>query len=286
MRLIDDAALAAVYESRIRPLIFDGVSASPSPRVVIVGGQPGAGKTGAVVTAARDFQGTGFGGALINGDELRPRHPHYKQLVAQDRATAADKTGEDVGLWVERGIRDAAANRFNAVIETTMRQPSVVLRTAHEFRAASYEVELRVVVVDPELSRLGIFERYANAHTTPRALPRFTLPQYHDTALAKMPDTLQAVAGVVSSVRFFDREGVELQAGAGVAPVETLAVLRRRTLAPSELLRIGERWITLRTQLDQEGVPDQVRAGVRAEAERFAKLLAVMPRNRNPDLDR
>jgi hypothetical protein len=39
--------------------------------------------------------------------------------VAADRGTAADKTGADVGLWVERAIREAAAGRFSAVIETT-----------------------------------------------------------------------------------------------------------------------------------------------------------------------
>ena len=48
---------------------------------------------------------------------------------AADRNTAADKTGADGGLWVERAIREAVAGRSHAVIKATMRQPEVVRRT-------------------------------------------------------------------------------------------------------------------------------------------------------------
>ena len=95
--------------------------------------------------------------------------------MAADRSTAADKTGSDVGLWVQRAIREAAAGRFHAVIETTMRQPVVVRRTAEQFTAQGFGFEMRVVV-DPEASQLGIYERFATGLSSPSALPRFTLP--------------------------------------------------------------------------------------------------------------
>ena len=77
-----------------------------------MGGQPGAGKTAATVQAVRDLMRHGGGVVYINGDELRPFHPQYAALVAADRSTAADKTGADVGLWVERAIREAAPGAF------------------------------------------------------------------------------------------------------------------------------------------------------------------------------
>ena len=75
----------------------------------------------------------GDGVAHINGDELRPFHPQCAALVAADRSTVADKTSADAGLWVEQAIRETAAGRFHAVIETTMCQPEVVRRTTEQF---------------------------------------------------------------------------------------------------------------------------------------------------------
>ena len=207
MRLLDDGALDRVYVDLVWPILFEDLSARPAPELIIVGGQPGAGKTAATVQAVRDLMRHGGGVAYINGDELRPFHPQYAALVAADRSTAADKTGADVGLWVERAIREAAAGRFHAVIETTMRQPEVVRRTAEQFTAQGFGFEMRVVVVDPEASQLGIYERFATGLASPSALPRFTLPTYHADALARMPKTLAAVAKTGQGRLFCRPEG-------------------------------------------------------------------------------
>ena len=125
-RLLDDTASDAVYARHVRPELFGGVRRASAPRLVIVGGQPGCGKTGAVLQAAAELAAAGHGASIINGDELRALHPNYRRLVEEYRSTAADKTGADVGRWVEKGIREAALSGFDAVIETTMRQPIVV----------------------------------------------------------------------------------------------------------------------------------------------------------------
>ena len=135
MRLVDDATLEAVYQRDVRHALFKNTRSSSQPRLVIVGGQPRAGKTRNILRARRELAAAGDGVAFINGDELRNYHPLYDQLVLADAATAADKTGADVGWWVEKGIREAADSRFHTVIETTMRQPAVVARTVNTFAA-------------------------------------------------------------------------------------------------------------------------------------------------------
>ena len=130
MRLLPDSELDQIYAERVRSQLFGDGRPSVNPRLVIVGGQPGAGKTLATLNAAREFGRSGDAVAYINGAGLRSLHPRYAALVAADNTTAADKAGTDVGLWVERGIREAAAGRISSVIETTMRQPDVVRRTA------------------------------------------------------------------------------------------------------------------------------------------------------------
>ena len=194
--------------------------------------------------------------------------------MVADRSTAADKTGADVGLWVERAIREAAAGRFHAVIETTMRQPEVVRRTAEQFTAQGFGFEMPVVVVDPEASQLGIYERFATGLASPSALPRFTLPSYHADALAQMPKTLAAVVKLAKAVRFVDRQGRKLfsSRGSTVSPVKALQDLRRQPLSDSERQRITQQWAALVQRLDREGVPAMVREGVRSEQSRFAAL--------------
>ena len=292
MQLLDDAELDRVYVARVRSRLFAEDRPSPNPRLVIVGGQPGAGKTAATLQAVRELRRLGDAVAYINGDELRPLHPRYAALVAADKITAADKTGTDVGLWVERGIREAAAGRFSSVIETTMRQPDVVRRTAEQFTRAGFEFEMRVVVVDPELSRLGIYERFAHALTAPGALPRFTLPGYHTDALAQMPVTLEAVAKLASVVRFVNRKGEELYSSRSSAVASGLALedLRRQPMSEVERQRVSQQWLRLSERLDRDGVPATVREGVQSEQTRFAALLEqgrAAPSGRSQDgLDR
>jgi hypothetical protein len=180
-----------------------------------------------------------------------------------------------VGLWVERAIREAAAGRFSAVIETTMRQPEAVRRTVEQFTAQGFGFEMRVVVVDPEDSKLGIYERFSAGLTSPTALPRFTLPSYHADALTQMPTTLAAVVRLAKVVHFIDRQGRELYSSRAskVSPVKALEDLRRLPMADGERQRIALRWAALVQRLDRDGVPGMVRAGVRSEQARFAAML-------------
>jgi predicted ABC-type ATPase len=292
MRLLDDATLDRVYVDLVRPLLFEDLSASAAPELIMVGGQPGAGKTAAAAQAVRDLMRQAGGVAYINGDELRPFHPQYAALVAADRSTAADKTSADVGLWVERAIREAAAGRFHAVIETTMRQPEVVRRTAEQFTAQGFGFEMRVVVVDPEASQLAIYERFATGLASPGALPRFTLPSYHADALAQMPTTLAEVVKLAKVVRFVDRQGRELYSSraSNLSPVKALEDLRRQPLPDGERQRIAMQWAALVQRLDRDGVPAIVRQRVRAEHARSATLhergRAAPPRRSQRGLDR
>ena len=54
-RLLDDATLDRVYVDLVRLLLFEDLSASAAPELIIVGGQPGAGKTAATVQAVREL---------------------------------------------------------------------------------------------------------------------------------------------------------------------------------------------------------------------------------------
>lgn len=273
MRLLDAETSESVYQKQVRPYLFQGAQRATNPRLVIVGGQPGCGKTAAVMRAASELARDPAGVVLINGDELRPFHPQYKALVKADRTTAAHKTGTDVGAWVERAIREAAAGGFSAVVETTMRQPAVVAETVRTFQGNGHQVELRALVVDPEWSQLAIYQRFAKAATNPHTLPRFTLDSYHQEALSRMPETLATVLALGASAKLLNRAGDTL-ADSTKEPklVEKLQALRSLPLEPAERQRISAEWQRLAKELDHPATPAAVRAGVYANQERFAGL--------------
>jgi hypothetical protein len=276
--LLDAGQVGHIYRARVRDVIFEGATSTSRPRAVLVGAQPGAGKTAATQTAMRMLRSTGQSAVLINGDELRPFHPLYEALIKADQATAAERTGADVGLWVKRAILEAAEMRCHTVVETTMRQPAVVARTVQLFKGSGFEVDMRVVVVHPEVSRQSIYTRFRDALEVPGSLPRFTLPRYHDDAYAAMPATLEATSDLVDRVQLVDRQG-QLRYdshGASVSPREALANARLQPLPTEQALTLAEDWHRLARTLNRDGVPALVREGVLREQARFDRFMAVL----------
>lgn len=113
-----------------------------------MGGQPGSGKSG-LLDAATAYLSTPQATAVqIVGDDLRDYHPDYQRLLAADDRTAAAATDQDSGRGVEMSIEHACQSGYSVVVEGTMRNPQVPLRTAEVFRAAGYRVEAWVMVGD------------------------------------------------------------------------------------------------------------------------------------------
>ena len=65
MQLLSDSELNHVYAERVRPQLFGAGRPSANPRLVIVGGQPGAGKTLATLNAVRELGRAGDAVAYI-----------------------------------------------------------------------------------------------------------------------------------------------------------------------------------------------------------------------------
>jgi predicted ABC-type ATPase len=263
--LLDEQTHAKIYEKIIRFRLFHHVKSTPTPTLIMIGGQPGAGKTKATNQAQLQLQISGYGAALINGDDLRPFHPHYRALVSQDKSTAAEKTGLDVGLWVERAIREAGQKKFNTVVETTLRQPDKVRETLESFKANGFITELRVLIVDKAYSNLGIYQRFARGLSVEEAAPRFTPQRFHETTLANMPHSIEVAAALVDRTLFINREGRVLfdSKTATHSATAALAALRQQQLSPRELAEVALQWQSLRNALDREGVPLPIRIGVR-----------------------
>lgn len=183
--------LRHIYETRIAPDLFRSAQPVERPTAVVLGGQPGAGKTPMQNLAAREFADNG-GIVKIIGDDLRASLPHYKALQRADDKTAAFYTDRDAGRLVEMAIADAAQRRVNVLVEGTMRSPEVVAKTLRDFREAGFSTDARALAVSPELSGLGILQRYA-AQKESRGVGRMTTADAHQAALTGMLATLDRI---------------------------------------------------------------------------------------------
>jgi len=172
---LDEAEHQAIFETKIKPDLFAGMKSSEHPVAVVLGGQPGAGKSAVVGKATDELRSRG-GVVQIEGDALRDYHPAYARLMLKDDSTAAFYTDRDSGLWVEKAIAYAKEQRVNLVIEGTMRNPDVVTSTMNSLREAGYAIDARVLAVNWRLSEQGIIQRYENQKAD-RGVGRMTTPK-------------------------------------------------------------------------------------------------------------
>ena len=85
-----------IFVNRIQPDLFGKVFFAKNPVAVILGGQPGAGKSASIFAAVNELAKHG-GAVKILGDELRSCHPQYQNLLEEDDKTAAFYTDRDSG---------------------------------------------------------------------------------------------------------------------------------------------------------------------------------------------
>lgn len=160
--------------------------AQETPHVILLGGQPGSGKSGLAVMARNELSQRG-GAVVIDADKLREKNPAYRALSETDPQNAADLTHKEASEWARRLTTAAVQGRRNLVIDGTMRDPEGILTLAGKLREHGYTVEARVIAVNPEVSitraRLRFEEQVAA-----RGVGRFVNQAQHDVAYQGLAD--------------------------------------------------------------------------------------------------
>jgi len=197
--------LQKLFETRVIPHLHDNQNpehpaSGQRPWFISVGGQPGAGKGRVIEAAGRAHPGS----VIVNGDDLRTFHPDYPRLMATDPLSMPEATAQAAGNWVGMSNQWLRDNRVSAVVETTLRQPAVLLREFEAFKQAGYGTELRVVGVPPEVSRLGTLTRYVE-QVRDTGAGRAVTAEGHDIPTAAVPGTVETL--VASGVVVQDRDG-------------------------------------------------------------------------------
>ena len=188
--------LDRIFSSQVAEYLFGASPVARDPALILVGGQPGAGKTRAGAAAVREAQQVV---TAVVGDELRAFHPAYTELLELHPTAMPDGTAQASGAWVRRACGFAARNRRSILVEGTFRDPGVVLATADECAAAGFRVEAHLIAVSPEVSHVGMGLRFV-ADSRAGSASRFTKIEAHAASFFALPRTLGVLASAGAPV--------------------------------------------------------------------------------------
>ena len=177
-------------------------SPTENPKVALLGGQPGAGKSGLenMVNIKKNY-------VSISGDDYREYHPRFKEINLEYGKEASKYTQQWAGQITEKLIEKLAKEKYNLIIEGTLRTAQLPLKEANRFKKLGYEVELHVLAVKPEKSYLGTLLRYEEMIKQGK-IPRMTPKEHHDLVVKNIGDNLEIIynSKAFDNIKLFDRE--------------------------------------------------------------------------------
>ncbi|MFD5891585.1 zeta toxin family protein [Streptomyces sp. NPDC060334] len=214
-----------VLEQVIVPTFTAGAAPQPRPVVVVVAGQPGAGKTriADLVQVALDRRG---GAVRICSDLYKPVHPHYVEHLADDVRTAGVRVRPGTRRWQAELEDHVRAQGFDAVVESALADPAEFRTSATAYRQAGYRIEVVGVATAEAWSQLGLVDRFLSQAVTGGG--RYVSWENHDTCARQMLVTL----AVIEAEQLADRITVVRRDGTVLYDNElTGEVWRRRPAA-------------------------------------------------------
>ena len=174
-----------------------------APVAYILGGQPGAGKTSIQTELIRNNPNT----LIINADSYREYHPNFAFIQAEYGDESPKYTQPFINAVTERLIDELSTEKYNLIVEGTLRTAEVPMKTAKELKERGYRTELCVMAVKPEISYESTILRYENAILLGE-VPRATSKAHHDMVVERISENLDTIyeSGIFDCIRIYTRD--------------------------------------------------------------------------------
>lgn len=178
----------------ILPLYFPNAAESDDPTLILLSGQPGAGRsrpTSQLIAEHDDDLTT------LNGDDLRAFHPHLSELATARSTEASSILSHATATWVSGCIRFARENRRSLLLEGTFPNPAVVTGTAARFASEGFSTRVVVVASRRAESLMSVVSRYLG-EVQAGAPAQYTSLNAHDRGFAATRTLVDAVEQTAS----------------------------------------------------------------------------------------
>jgi len=174
-----------------------------SPVAIVLGGQPGAGKSNIYQIARRRFSNNLI---ELDCDAFRIYHPYYEQIKLIFGKEDGSKTNPFVFRAVDTLVEELSDEKYNLIIESSLNRSKTAINNGKMLPPKGYEVELHVMATNKEVSWQGTINRYYEEMRKtgkPRAVPR----DFHDKVVSNICNSLYEVkqSGLMSNILIFDR---------------------------------------------------------------------------------
>lgn len=188
--------------SLIKNLLLNNKISVVKPIAYILGGQPGAGKTILQNSILKSNKNC----IVINADAFREFHPYFSEIQAAFGDEAPKYTQPFINRITEQLIRELSDEKYNLIIEGTLRTAETPINTCKMLKDKGYHVELHIIAVKKEISYESTILRYENAIASGKA-PRATAKEHHDLVAESIVKNLDVIyqRKVFDDIRLFSR---------------------------------------------------------------------------------
>lgn len=153
------------------------------PLATLIGGQPGSGKSELTKYIKSQNNNT----ITIDGDYIREFHPHLEEIVKEYGKDYPKITQPFVNRTVEQLIDELSKDKYNLIIEGTLRDINVPIKTARMLDERDYLVELYVIATSKDISWKSTIERGDKMDENPRYVDK----AHHDKIAESLPETVK-----------------------------------------------------------------------------------------------
>jgi len=243
-------------------------TAQAEPSLVLIGGQPGAGKSSAGIMVRRELAEQG-GFIHLDADRMRA------SIDTKGTKPTSEETQKDAGLLVSELRKSAVEAKRNALEEGTFWNTAAVSAFVDARKQDGFKVEMVAVATPREESLLGIHQRFELQHIRADGNPRFVSEEYHDKTMREFENTLARNEPKFDRVRVINRAGNVLfdshaRERGGASAIQALQDGRR--LTDSRLAEIGKAWLAVKAQAEGRGADAAYLAQIQRHTERIDTL--------------
>ncbi len=159
------------------------------PKAFILGGQPACGKGGLALKIEEQNPNDRF--LFVNGDNYRIHHPNFRELKNNSNQFSSE-TQIFSNVFTEKLIEEAIKNKYNIIVEGTMRNPQTPYNTAGLFRRNGYSVEVFCISAPALFTEMQYNNRYQE-EINYKGWGRLAEKQSHDNAVVGLLKSLDVL---------------------------------------------------------------------------------------------
>jgi predicted ABC-type ATPase len=170
-------------------LYTNSFKSEKNPTCIILGGQPGSGKTELEKLA---FQNLNCNAVVCNVDNLKEFHPKSFEIKKHHPNHFSDLTSKYAHEWNLALRNYCIQNNLNFILETTLNSGDNINKITNNLKRNSYDVDIYLMSVPLEVSKISCYLRYEeslNLNIPSRKVSAFS----HDERFNSIPNAIKEV---------------------------------------------------------------------------------------------